>query len=502
MFDESRADIIHRTAGQYRQRTLEHNPGSDMAMSDALDTTAREHGHRDWMEVNFADLAMKRGRNWRAKRLKTALYFGQDWVVRDLLALEPDLRHDDFGLEVALYDETSVRQRLAEDPGCAVESIGPRRPILHLAFSRRIQDHPELEPEMLAIAAMLVEHGASVNDSYPFQQDSPHRLSALYGAIGHAGNIALGRWLLEHGADPDDNESLYHSTEIPGSDATRLLLQHGARIDGTNALLRALDFNDHETVGLLLEYGANATAQVSEEHPSGEPSMMIPALHQAARRMADAEMARLLIEAGADVNLTHDGHTPYAIARIYGNGPVAEEIEKGGGNTQLDGGQLKLAQLAGGQAERDQDYPYAFIAGNNMDLLTNLIQFPDKLDHVKRLVEFGFDHNATDKMDLTPLHIAGWEGLPETMAWLLEFKPDLDHINGYGGDLLSTIIHGSENCPNRESRDHIACARLALEAGVALGTDTMAFAGEWKMAEFLVRWSSDHPDQVVQGGIA
>ena len=502
MIDKSLAGKIHRKAGQYLQQVREHDPGSDMAMSDALDMTARENGHRDWMEVHFADQALKRGRNWRAKRLKTALYFGQDWVARDLLALESDLRHDDFGLEVALYDETSVRQRLAEEPDCAVESIGPRRPILHLAFSRRIQDHPELEPEMLAIAALLVEHGASVNDSYPFQPDSPHRLSALYGAIGHAGNIALGRWLLERGADPDDNESLYHSTEIPGSHATRLLLQHGARIDGTNALLRALDFNDHETVNLLLEYGASAAAQVSEQHPSGEPSMMIPALHQAARRMADARMARLLIDAGADVNLTHDGHTPYAIGRIYGNGPVAKEIERAGGTTDLDAGQLKLAQLAEGEAGRDQDCPYALIAGNNINLLTNLIQFPDKLDHVKRLVEFGFDENATDEMNLTPLHVAGWEGLPETMAWLLEFKPDLDHINGFGGDLLSTIIHGSENCPQRDARDHIACARLALEAGVGLGTETMAFAGERKMAEFLVRWSCDHPDQVVQGGIA
>ncbi len=73
----------------------------------------------------------------------------------------------------------------------------------------------------------------------PVSPDNDRRLSVLYGAIGHGNNMALGPWLLEHGANPNDNESLYHATE-PGHHAgLGMLLAHGADPRGTNALLRA-----------------------------------------------------------------------------------------------------------------------------------------------------------------------------------------------------------------------------------------------------------------------
>ena len=51
--------------------------------------------------------------------------------------------------------------------------------------------------------------------------------------------------------------------------------------------------------------------------------------------------------------------------------------------------------------------------------------------------------------------------------------------------LFSMIAHGSENCLNRYSRDHVAYAR---------------FAGEESMAGFLAEWVADHPEQVVENG--
>jgi ankyrin repeat protein len=97
-----------------------------------------------------------------------------------------------------------------------------------------------------------------VNDGYPSETGSPHMLSTLYGAIGHANNMTLGQWLLDHGADPNDNESLCHATELGHLDGLRMLLAAGADPKGTNALLRALDFNNRDMVALLLENGADA----------------------------------------------------------------------------------------------------------------------------------------------------------------------------------------------------------------------------------------------------
>lgn len=473
---------------------------AEVLLSDALDLASSEAGLADWPHHYFEQAAEAAGRQERAKRLKIALYFGQHWVVRRLLAVDPALANDNFGLELALYDETSVRRRLKADPEVATRPIGPRSPILHLAFSRHIHAAPELEPQMLGIAEALVRCGADVNDGYPAEPDSPHMLSALYGALGHAHNLPLARWLLENGADPNDNESLYHSTEVGNPDGTRLLLRFGARVEGTNALLRAIDFNDHETVGLLLAHSADVNAPVAD-HPSGEPPMVIPALHQAARRMADGRMAEILIEAGADCGHRHCGHTPYAYARIYGNSEIADTLAGFGGAGPLDDTEAQLAAVADGTAAGDASFRGRIPSGELSALLTHLIPYPERLEHVKGLVAHGFDHDACDEMKMTPLHLAGWEGLPKTMEWLLTLNPALDHINGFGGDLLSTIIHGSENCPNRGSRDHIACARLALEEGATLGTNAVMYAGEEAMATFLLRWSFDHPGQVVEGGI-
>jgi hypothetical protein len=42
--------------------------------------------------------------------------------------------------------------------------------------------------------------------------------------------------LLDAGADPNDNESLYHSTENPDLTCMQLLLQGGARVEDHPAL--------------------------------------------------------------------------------------------------------------------------------------------------------------------------------------------------------------------------------------------------------------------------
>jgi len=441
------------------------------------------------------------GRAARIDRLKTALVHGQHWVVRRLLDGDPEIANADMAIELALYDEVAVAGRLRDDPNSAIRKIGRGRPIMHLALSRHLHAAPEKRQAMLGIASALLRSGADVNDGIPAEPDSPHMLSALYAALCHADNFELGRWLLARGADPNDDESLYHSTELEHADATRLLLTHGARVDGTNSLLRAIDFDDRPTVCLLIAHGASVDAQ-PRDHPGGQPTLMVPSLHHAARRMCGADMAMILLQAGADTSLLHHGHSPLAYARIYGNRAIADVIEEGGGSTTLGPGESALAALAEGVSPRAKGMADIESSPEVDGLLANLTPYPDRLEHLKRLVEFGFDPNAADEMGMTPLHIAGWEGLPDTMGWLLSLSPSLEHVNGFGGDLLSTIIHGSENCPNRTTRDHIACARLALEAGVKLGLRTIRFAGTRNMAEFLLRWSVDFPDQVIEGGIA
>jgi len=468
--------------------------------ADFLHVIARETGFATWPALKLAVETEGMDRAQKQGRLRWALYNGSPMTVNHLLREDPSLPEGQVPLLVALYDVEGMREILARDPDAATRDYPPRRPMCHLAFSKHIKSQPEKQADMLAMADLLLAHGANVNDSFPSAPDTDHRLSALYGAIGHADNPALARWLLEHGADPNDIESLYHSTECGHVESLRLLLTHGANPMGTNALPRAIDFDNTEMVRLLLEHGANPN-EGSSPHPSGEPTLVIPALHQAARRLASAEIAQLLLQHGADPSARNRGHTPYAFARVFGNTAVAEVLEQAGARTDLTVPEEILVRAADGTNSTHDRIDMQQIPEEMKYLLCRLVWREGTLAHMQRLVAMGFDPNSPDEMGMPPLHLAGWEGMTEVMAYFLEQSPDLDHINEYGGTLLSTIVHGSENCPQRHRRDHIECARMALERGVELPQKAATYATVPEMSAFLADWAESHPSQVVVHGV-
>ena len=485
------------------QRVATYAPrdSGDLKHADFLHVIARENSFESWPKLVWAAETVGLDRAARQQRLKIAVFHGQNWVVDRLLAETPDLADEQFGLQCALMDRPAVEIALARDPSVAVRDFGPRRPILHLAFSKRLQAHPELERDMLAIAELLVANGADVNDGFPVQPGDDHMLSALYGAIGHADNMALGRWLLERGADPNDGESLYHATELGHHEGLRLLLDHGADPKGTNALLRAMDFDDVTAVRMLLDAGTGPN-DFNGSPVGGEEPWVVPALHQAARRLSSPDMINLLLDAGADPAREYQGCSAYAFARIFGNATLASAIEGRGQATPLSPEEELLAAAADGRGSSERYVDPAKLPEAYRNIIRAILHLPGKLDHVRRLVALGVEYDRPDSEGLTPVQVAGWEGLPEVLAYLLSLKPDLSHVNGYGGTLLSTIIHGSENCPERAGRDYIGCLKQVLTAGVALPRRAPQLAGDPEIAGFLADWAEAHPGQVVEGGVA
>lgn len=466
----------------------------DLCHADALHVIAVEQGATSWPKLKLTLETAQMNREQQAERLRIAVLHGQHWVVEALLSETPELARHDLGLACALYQTGYIRDALARDPAAATRPVQGRSPMVHLCFSRHIHGAGDTA-DMLGTADILRQTGADVNDHHNHEGDPNAPLSVLYGAVGHGDNMALAEWLLDHGANPNDGESLYHSTELGHHRGLALLLKHGADPKGTNALLRALDFNDHTAVRMLLDAGADPNEGVVP-HVSGEPPWVIPALHQAARRMCDTRMVQMLVQAGADVTQTFEGVTPYAMARVYGNQDAAQVL----GPEELTQDQALLAAAADGAVPQGRYVDPARLPEEFRNLIRTILHLPGTLDHVKRLVAIGLEYDRPDPMGLTPVQIAGWEGLPEVMGYFLGLKPDLSHINGYGGTLLSTIIHGSENC-TATGRDHIACARLALTQGVALPKRAIALAGREDMAKFLTQWAQDRPGQVVADGV-
>lgn len=464
---------------------------------DALHVVAREAGHDSWPKLKFAVELAGLDRAARAEKLKFALYLGQGWMAERLLADDPDLADANFGLSVALYRVEAVAERLARDPDAATRMVGVRSPILHLAFSRHHRTGDWAQASV-AVADLLVRHGADVNDSYPSEPGSKHRLSALYGALGHAGNLALAEWLLEHGANPDDNESLYHATELGHLDGVRLLMSHGVKTSGTNALARMLDFDDLDGVRLFLDYGADPNEAVLD-HPSGQPVDTIPALHQAARRGRDGRFAALLLDYGADPTLVWQGRTPFQWAAVYGNASFADALAEVGHDQPLDAVAAALAACGRGEVPTGRPLAREDLDDEAKRILTRVILWPNRLDQARALVAAGIDPNVTEEMGMPPVHLAGWAGLPEQLAWLLTLNPDLAHVNDFGGDLIGTIIHGSENRLDTDERDHVACLRMALEAGARISQSNLDGAMAEDMVAFLQDWVEAHPDSLAKG---
>ena len=461
--------------------------------SDALHVLAREAGYDSWPKLKFANETRSLNRAETLERLKMALFHGQGWRIQRLLQDKPDLAQDNLGIMCALYDVDGVRRVLATHPEAVSQPVlGPRVPLLHLTFSRWWQ-HGGSEDDMLAVADLLVQAGADVNAAYAQMPGVP--LSALYGAVGHAMNLSLTEWLLNHGADPNDGESLYHGCDL-GAPALRVLLQHGAKPERTNALPRALDFNDLQRVEVLLEGGADPNEGVHWPEESGEAPFVIPALHQAARRMCSGTIVARLLQAGGDPDAVEWGHTAYALARMYGNEAAAEEMAFHGCNTGLTPEENAIANAVAGRHGMQIDPDR--LPEETRDMIRSQVHLPGGLARTKALVAAGLPFDKADPQGLTPLQIAGWEGLADIMEYLLTLGPRLDHINGYGGDLMSTIIHGSENAPPKPERDHVACARLALEATASIRQTDIDFAGDPNMADFLADWAETHPDQVTE----
>ena len=465
--------------------------------ADALHVVAREQGYQSWPKLKIAVGLAGLDRTARAETLKVALYLGQGWMVDHLLDDDPSLAEANFGLSVALYRLDIVADRLARDPEAATRMVGVRSPILHLAFSKHHRKDPDRAAASVAVGELLVDHGAEVNDSYPAEPGSEHRLSALYGALGHGGNLPLAAWLLEQGATPDDNESLYHATELGHLDGVRLLMKHGVKTSGTNALARMLDFDDQEGLRLFLEYGADPNAAVLD-HPSGQPIDTIPALHQAARRGRDGRFAKLLLDHGADPDRIWHGRTPYEWAAIYGNTSFADAMAEAGHDHALDPVAAAVAACARGEVPEGRPLAQTGLDDEVRRILTRGGLWEDRLDHAKAVVAAGSDPNVTEEMGMPPVHLTGWAGLTPQAAWLLTLNPDLTHVNDYGGGLVGTIIHGSENRLDTEERDHVGCMRLALEAGAKIHQSDIDGAMDEDMVAFLHDWVEAHPDSLIK----
>ena len=98
---------------------------------------------------------------------------------------------------------------------------------MYLCLSKYLRLNKDKSSDFIAIATALLDAGADPNSGFMARDPYPGFESALYGAAGVAHNASLTRLLLNRGADPNDEEAVYHSPETYDNDAMKALVETG-----------------------------------------------------------------------------------------------------------------------------------------------------------------------------------------------------------------------------------------------------------------------------------
>ena len=86
-------------------------------------------------------------------------------------------------------------------------------------------------------------------------------------------------------------------------------------------------------------------------------------------------------------------------------------------------------------------------------------------DLLKLMIELGFPMDAQDHEGMTALHWTGFHGDLDGMKLVLDQAPNLEILNGYGGNALSTTCYGSMHGWYAKSGQYPDCVRLLVQSG-------------------------------------
>lgn len=428
---------------------------------------AREHGFASWPKFKGHIETLNMDFAARVNAFLVAVASGDVKRAEELIALEPTVATANIHAATAAGESAAVESFIRQDPALATAKIGESRwePIQFAAASLLHRSSPSRSEGICSAARLLIAAGANVNASWPYENDPKNGLlSTIYFATGHSNHPALARILLEAGADANDNESFYHSTEHRDHECLKLLMEFKVRPEKTNALKRMLDFDDLEGARLLLEYGFDP----NEYSPN--------ALHHAIIRGRSGNFVELLAEFGVDLTsrIPHVGQTPYELALRYGNQSAAEALERLGGAHALSAKERFLAACSRADEPAARtvlgEHPdiIRMLAPNDLRVLADAAM-AGRAEAVRLMLDLGWPIDATGDHGATPLHWACWHGHADSAILLIERKAPLDATEPtFDATPLGWAIHGSVNCdPNQSGNGYADIVEALIKAGAA-----------------------------------
>lgn len=462
-------------------RAAPYRVGPDATLAQAQLVLARELGTASWPALTRAVAEARRTAlddgAFVADWLRLALGQGYErprpalaWAQR----AERPLPGGASALPLALAcGELDAVKRLL--PAAAVNApLAPlgAPPLVHVAFSG-LARLPERHGPLVDTLRWLLQQGADPNTRWT-SAGSPEPLPVLYGATAHAGSAALVQALLAAGAEPNDNESLYHATEQADRGILAALVGAGARWAGTNALFRQLDHDDLPGLQQALALGADPNEL--------SPSIGQRPLQHAVLRGRALPFLQALHTAGADPKATDGRGLPLAAYALRSGRRDVLAWLQGLGVPGVD--ELSPAeQLVAACAAADGNAARALLAAHQ-GLLQRLDRhalalLPEQAQRgefasVRVMLELGWPVDVKGPWDASALNQAAFRGDAAMVALLLQHGAHWHERNGYGGDALGSCLHAGVNEPVAGG-DYAQVLRLLLADGAPRPEPTAAW---------------------------
>ena len=185
-------------------------------------------------------------------------------------------------------DWKAIRDDLAETPKLKGFRDERGRNWIHLACMVNVKERKLKSSEQVKTVRVLLDAGFGLDD-VAFTEGRSWKATPLWHAVARARNHALGKFLLEQGANP--NYSLFAASD---RQMIRLLVRHGAIVDDPSfeyetPFLGSVMWSRFDKAEELLKLGADVDA-VDEKGRN--------ALHLMLKKGSDKKYFRLLMEYG------------------------------------------------------------------------------------------------------------------------------------------------------------------------------------------------------------